>query len=235
MAKKTQSTIYIVGGGKGGVGKTMCSLALTDWLLNDQQHENVVAIETDDSNPDFYKSLQSVSEIKKEVINLDEESGWVRLMNMMPEFAKTGAQVVINTAARATPHLEKFMNDMQNGCNELNIQLNLMWSINRQRDSLLLLNKVLNASPTTKTTVVKNLYFGAAEKFVIFEASSIRNKVNEIDLPDLNDFVSDKIYSERLPLSAAAELQFGERISLQRFRKDCSVQFAKIASTVDKK
>ena len=235
MAKKTQSAIYIVGGGKGGVGKTMCSLALADWLLNEQQHDNVVAIETDDSNPDFYKSLQSVNEIKKEVINLDDESGWVKLMNMMPDFAKTGAQVVINTAARATPQLEKYMGDMQAGCTELQINLHLVWVINRQRDSLLLLNKVLEAAPTTRTTVVKNLYFGAAEKFVIFETSKARARCGEVDLPDLNDFVSDKIYSERLPLSAAAELQFGERVSLQRFRRDCAEQFAKLVATGDKK
>lgn len=225
MAKKQQATIYIIGGGKGGVGKTMCSLALTDYLVNEAKEANIVGVETDDSNPDFFKSIKKLDEVKKEVINLDDEAGWIKFMNMMPEFANNGANVVVNTAARATPHLEKYLNELQNGCNELQIQLHLVWVINRQRDSILLLNNVVKAAPNTKTTVVKNLYFGEAEKFVIFDSSKLKEKTDTIELPDLNDNVSDKIYSDRLVLSDVNEFGFGEKMALQRFRTKCVDSF----------
>lgn len=225
-----QSNIYIVGGGKGGVGKTMTSMALLDWLIHDttKQGQSITLVETDDSNPDVFKAYEKVEEVNKVIINLDAEGGWIKLMNMMPDWAKSGTSVVINTAARSTQSLAKHLPDFQAGADELKMKVHFMWSINRQRDSLLLLKNVLNAA-NVQTTVVKNLYFGNAEKFVLFDDSEIAKKVKAIELPDLNDFVSDKIYCDRLPLHATEKFQFGERIALQRFRTSAYEQFNKMA------
>jgi len=225
---KEIATIYIVGGGKGGVGKTMTSMSLIDWLLKHKENEKIILIETDDSNPDVFKSYEKVNEVEKQVINLDNEEGWITLMNQMPEWSENGKKVVINTAARATPSLSKYMNDFQDGANQLKIKMHFLWSINRQRDSLLLLNSVLKSATKLNTTVIKNLYFGEADKFVLFDASEIAKKVNSIELPDLNDFVSDKIYIERLPLHATDSFQFGEGIALNRFRSSSYAQFNKL-------
>lgn len=224
----SKSNIYIVGGGKGGVGKTLTSITLIDWLLNDKQAANVTLIETDDSNPDVYKAYQKTAEVKKEIINLDTESGWVKMMNMMPEWSKNNTQVVINTAARATPELTKYMPDMQAGANELKIKIHFLWPINRQRDSLLLLNNVLKEATSLDATVIRNIYFGDVEKYVLFEASELAKKVKAINLPELNDFVSDKIYTDRLPLSDVDKFLFGERIALSRYRNAAYEQFNKL-------
>jgi Cdc6-like AAA superfamily ATPase len=227
----SKATIYIVGGGKGGVGKTMTSMTLLDWLLNDKKNKAVTLIETDDSNPDVYKSYEKTEAVEKHVINLDTESGWITLMNQMPNWAKENKQVVINTAARATPVLSKNINDLHKGADQLNITIHFLWPINRQRDSLLLLNSVLKYAPTitTRTTVIKNLYWGNIEKFVLYDASEVVKKVKTIELPDLNDFVSDRIYIERLPLHDTEPFQFGERIALNRYRNNSYDQFNKLA------
>jgi cellulose biosynthesis protein BcsQ len=44
------SNIYYIGGSKGGVGKTLLSFALADYLLN--QERNVLLVDTDTDNPD---------------------------------------------------------------------------------------------------------------------------------------------------------------------------------------
>jgi MinD superfamily P-loop ATPase len=55
MDKPTeQGRIYWVGGSKGGVGKSMMTVATLDYLLDRKQ--NVVLVECDTSNPDVYKT-----------------------------------------------------------------------------------------------------------------------------------------------------------------------------------
>jgi MinD superfamily P-loop ATPase len=46
--------IYWVGGGKGGVGKSMVSMALLDYLLS--KGVPALLVESDTSNPDVYKA-----------------------------------------------------------------------------------------------------------------------------------------------------------------------------------
>ena len=73
--------IYIVGGSKGGVGKSMVSLALIDYLLNNGK--TVLLIETDNSNPDVHKALGA--SVQSRIIDPDEASGWVSLVNVCDE------------------------------------------------------------------------------------------------------------------------------------------------------
>ena len=47
--------IYIVGGSKGGVGKSIVALALVDHLK--RRNANIVLVETDTSNPDVMKAV----------------------------------------------------------------------------------------------------------------------------------------------------------------------------------
>ena len=224
----SKANIFIVGGGKGGVGKTMTSITLIDWLLYDKQSANVTLIETDDSNPDVYKTYQKTDTVTKEVINLDAEAGWVKLMNNMPNWAKYNTQVVVNTAARATPKLIKYIGDVQSGANELKMQLHFLWPINRQKDSLILLHDVISKHKLN-TTVVKNLYFGEAGQFALFDTTEFTKNIKSIELPSLNDVVADRVYSDRLTLNDADKFHFGERSSLARYRASAYEQFNKLA------
>lgn len=209
------------------MGKTMVSIAMVDYLINNSQKDSVTLIESDDSNSDAYKAYESTAEVTKKVINLDAQSGWIALMNEMPEWAQSGEQVVINTAARATNSITQNINDLIEGAKELDITVKMVWVVNRQRDSLALINDLLKTI-RLDTTIVKNLYFGNSEKFVLYDKSELKKKVKTIELPDLNDEVADKIYINRLPLHATKEFSFGERIALQRFRNDTAKQLETI-------
>ena len=65
--------IYLVGGSKGGVGKSMVTLALADNLQRKGIH--AVLLETDTSNPDVMKALRV--EIKCAAYDLDDADGWI--------------------------------------------------------------------------------------------------------------------------------------------------------------
>jgi Mrp family chromosome partitioning ATPase len=62
--------IYVVGGSKGGVGKSLVAMALTHLLS--EKGEKVFVIDADTSNPDVFKSYGS--EVTCELVNLDDAS-----------------------------------------------------------------------------------------------------------------------------------------------------------------
>ena len=88
--------IFLVGGGKGGVGKSLMSMALLDFLQTGGREPFLV--ETDTSVPDVFKAYQE--EIAGELVNLDEREGWIELVNLVESRAES--TIVINTGARMT-------------------------------------------------------------------------------------------------------------------------------------
>jgi hypothetical protein len=98
--------------------------------------------------------------------------------------------------------------------------------INRQRDSLELLSKYMEAIPKTEIHVVRNTYIGDPSKFKIYNSSNIKKTIEDrggktIDFPDLADRLADEIYNERLPIAEAGEkMPLGDRAELARWRSE---------------
>lgn len=215
MATKNGNKVIIVGGGKGGVGKSMVTMGIVDALL--ENGEQVVLVEADDSNPDTHKALNKL--VTSAICNIDHEEGYIALGNII-EANKT-AYVVVNSPARATKSIIKHGGILADVVAEQQRELVMLWPINRQRDSIELLKSFLDgAAGYSATYVLKNTYFGAAEKFSRFDASTQKNRVaGTIDYPELNDLLADKINDNRLAFSNASEgLTIAERSVLTRFR-----------------
>lgn len=129
--------VLIVGGGKGGVGKTTVTIALVDALVTDGQ--DVLLVESDDSNPDAWKALNGL--VRCEVCNLDNEGGYIALGNLIE--ANPKSVVVVNTGARATASLIEFGGIVKDVCQAMKRNLTIVWPINRQRDCIELLNDLI--------------------------------------------------------------------------------------------
>jgi hypothetical protein len=212
--------IYWVGGSKGGVGKSMMTVATLDHLL--EQAANVVLVECDTSNPDVWKAYRE--QVETELINLDEADGWIHLVNLCDRHK--GGVVVINTAARNNLAVRQYGRTLDSSLEELGSKLVALWVINRQRDSLELLREFMDAVPGAAVHVVRNGYFGDEKKFELYNGSKIRDEVEarggkSITLPDLADRVADDIYSRRISIKTAAkELAIGNRAELGRWRAE---------------
>lgn len=213
--------IIVVGGGKGGVGKTSVVLGVVDMLIT--RGEQVVVVESDDSNPDAYKALSKIT--KCEICNLDSESGYMNLCGIVE--ANADATIVVNTAARATKSLVDFGYMLADAAKELKRELVMLWVINRQRDSVELLKEFLDgATGYAATYAVLNLYFGNTEKFTRFETSKQQARVTgKIVYPELNDLVADKLIENRFALSNAECLSIAERSVLGRYRAAVEAAF----------
>ena len=216
--------LYLVGGGKGGVGKSLITLALVDYL---QRHDQTpMLVETDTSNPDVMKAIQS--EIECMAFDLDHADGWINLVNLCDEHQDK--PVVVNTAARNNHGVARYGSTLGNTLDELNRQLVVFWVINRQRDSLELLREFTTHFPQALVHVVRNAYFGDADKFTLYRDSNLRKIIEEkglsLDFPDLADRVSDDLRSKRLSVKqAATSMPIGHRAELLRWRNGYDTLF----------
>ena len=217
-----QGDIYVVGGGKGGVGKSFTTIALVDSL--EQAGVKAIVIESDTANPDVWKMYKD--EIECRLIDLDDANGWIDLVNACDEFKDH--VVVINTAARNNKGVVAYGETLNSTLVELGRELTTLWVINRQRDSLELLKEYRDALPGTKVHVIRNGYFGNEQKFELYNFSKTREMIESeggksLLLPDLADRVSDDLYSKRLSVSRAmTELPIGNRAELSRWRRDAA-------------
>ena len=78
---------------------------------------------------------------------------------------------------------------------ELGSRLVALWVINRQRDSAGLLKQFMSAIPRAEVRVVRNGYFGDEKKLELYNASKVRQTVEDrggksITLPELADRVA---------------------------------------------
>lgn len=205
--------IIVVGGGKGGVGKSMIAMCLLDML----REKSLIYIETDDSNADVYKAVHR--SVTSHVINMDTESGYLRLGEVIE--TEQPDYTVINTAARATQSLIDHSVLLSALATGTGATLSMVWAMNRQRDGLELLKSFMdNRTGYDAIYAVKNLYFGAPEKFLRYDTSKIKTQVKQtLELPELNDLLADKLVDERLPLWAdTKDLQIVQRSLLEKFR-----------------
>jgi hypothetical protein len=225
-----EKRIYLIGGSKGGVGKSLVTMALVDHLQ--EQGESVVLIESDTSNPDVWKAYKD--SVDAHLLNLDEADGWIELVNLCDSAPKSVA--IVNTAARNNRGVSAYGQTLNSTLAELKRQLVTLWVINRQRDSLELLKEYMTAIPNAHVHVVRNAYFGEEKKFELYNSSNLKKAVEDkggrsVTFPDLADRVSDDIYSKRLSIAKAQkELPLGNRAELSRWKSEAARILTEISS-----
>jgi hypothetical protein len=213
--------LILVGGGKGGVGKSLFSMAVVDFL--ESTKEAPFLIETDTSVPDVFKTYRET--IEGELVNLDEREGWIELVNLIE--SRPESTIVINTGARNQTGITNFGRTLRKALPELKRKLGVFWLIDRKRESLELLSDFSEALPEAEIHVVRNMYLGAENKFELYNGSNMRAAIERaggksLNFPELADRVTDAMNKGRLTIAKACqELSFGDRIEVERWRDEC--------------
>lgn len=220
--------IYLISGRKGGVGKSMVSMALLDYLQS--LDADVLLIDSDTSNPDVGRAYKDSVDTK--LLNLDISNGWMNLLNFCMDLPhKT---VVINGAARDGQGFKKFGEMLNESLPELTRRLVTLWIINRQRDGLEMLTNFLGEIAQSDVHVLRNGYYGETDKFELYNGSIVREEIEKrggksLTFPDLADRVCDALYTQAMSIDVAIkELPFGDRVELERWRGKARTMFEEI-------
>lgn len=220
--------IYLVGGGKGGVGKSLFSMTVVDYLGSTDRSPYLV--ETDTSVPDVYKAYQA--ETGGELVNLDEREGWIELVNLAE--GKPESAFVINTGARNQTGVNNFGKTLCKALRQLKRKLVVFWMIDRKRESLELLSDFLDAIPEADVHVVRNMYLGSEKKFELYNGSKMRAAIEKnggrsLNFPEVADRVTDAMNNGRLTIAkAVGELSLGDRMELERWRDECKAMLSEV-------
>ena len=219
------ANVYYVGGSKGGVGKSLFSFVLMDYLL--ERGRNVLLVDTDTDNPDVFKAHKGlvIPNLKCVLNSLDDADGWADLFDSVQSYPEHS--VVINAAARTKTSTASHGEIMKAALAEMKRELNVFWIINRQRDSVELLHTFMESFPDTVIHVCRNLYFGEAENFELYNSSNARAVIERrgksLNFPAVANRVADALYSKRLPIQIAyCQLPIGSKAELQRWRRVCA-------------
>ena len=133
-----QNSVFYVGGSKGGVGKSLFSFALVDYLLN--RNANILLVDTDTDNPDVFKAHKELGlpNLLCRLNSLDDADGWADLLDTVQNYPDHA--VVINAAARTKTSTASYGDIMKEALREMRRELVVFWIINRHRDSIELLH-----------------------------------------------------------------------------------------------
>jgi hypothetical protein len=220
--------IFLIGGGKGGVGKSLLSMTIVDFLSCAERAPFLV--ETDTSVPDVYKTYKA--ETGGELVNLDEREGWIELVNLVE--GKPESTLVINTGARNQTGITNFGKTLSKALPQLKRKLVVFWLIDRKRESLELLADFLEAIPDAEMHVVRNMYLGSERKFELYNGSKMKAAIEKnggrsLNFPEVADRVTDAMNKGRLTIAkAATELSLGDRMELERWRDECKSMLSEV-------
>ncbi len=220
--------IFLIGGGKGGVGKSLMSMTVVDYLSVSQSEPFL--IETDTSVPDVYKTYQA--DTGGELVNLDEREGWIELVNLVE--SRPESTFVVNTGARNQTGISNFGRTLSKALPQLKRKLVVFWMIDRKRESLELLSDFLEALPDAEVHVVRNMYLGTERKFELYNGSKMRAAIEKnggrsLNFPEVADRVTDAMNKGRLTIAkAASELSLGDRMELERWRDECKTVLSEV-------
>ena len=211
MSKKTKSLgrpIIMVSGDKGGVGKSTVAVNLVEWLLDFEDRINL--IDTDLTNPDvhaIYKKEPRINTLSPEDIDLDETDagGWIQAAKFASRNPET---LVMNMKAGSKLSLEKYHENVKGMFDAINRPLVLIWVLNIQRQSVILLLDALENLPNLHSVVVvKNLKNGFENEFILWDQKKETNEtfvnsdISEIIFPRVHASISLKLMDEKHRIS----------------------------------
>ena len=210
--------LIYVGGGKGGVGKSLVSMAIIDWLI--ARERSVALAESDVANPDVHKSYAKV--IPSTTVQLDEADGWLSLADFIHE--NTDATIIVNSGARVIEGIRAYGEHLNEWEREGQANLTVVWPINRLRDSVIALKQFRAVVSAGRTAVLRNLFFGRAEKFSRWDQSDFARRMMASgtrvgDLHELPDRIIDRIYDDRMSIAELLNSgHMGERSATNLWR-----------------
>jgi hypothetical protein len=199
--------VVVFHGDKGGVGKSTEACVFLDWMQKRQLP--VALVDGDTRNPDvsrmFSDSMPTIQ------ANLRVHEGWMDMTDFMMQ--QSDRTIVISLPAGIGAELPKEAGRFLQTISMLERPLSMFWVINRLPDSINLLNEAMHVmeSGLSGKIVVKNLFFGAEDKFSRWEASETKKRFEKsggvtITLTELHERTVDKLFSDNdnvMPFSSA--------------------------------
>lgn len=162
--------LFVSHGDKGGVGKSILSRLIAEYLKSHGLHWK--GIDADLRNPDFSRYYPEVS-----IQGISNEDDLVTLLNTL-ETSSGADRYVLNLPAQAGLILDS---ETVSALSEIKMKSICFFTMNSERDSTQQLKNFIekNGSSFSKIVAVQNGYFGRSDQFSLFQQSKTRKALLE--------------------------------------------------------
>lgn len=224
-ASTTPARFIIVGGDKGGVGKSFLAQALADFLL--ERKEGLAIIDADTANPDVLRMFEKY--VPCCLANVRSENGWMDVMDFV--IRHPGETIIMNTPQGIGEYMRADMTSFSEflAAEDVPVQMELWWTMNVGHDSVNLLAKANEAYGQffERIRVVCNLHFANGDKtdqgpFMLWHESPLRTRIEKnngmtLFFPGLHVRVVKKLFAplHTMPFGHAEDASTGEAIGLE--------------------
>lgn len=212
VATKTGQVIWVTGG-KGGVGKSTFARVLMHLLQN--KGVTLSAYDGDPDNAQLYRYYRnSGSGVQR--VAIGEQGKADALINDMDQH-KTDV-ILVDVAAGGSKSLLAMENDMRllSDAPEMGYRFTVVSVLSRIKDSVNLLKASIDMTESYPVhhIAVKNLYFGEADRFRLFDASKTKNRLLEgggqvLEMPELFDDTYELLDQQNLTFGDALKPESG--------------------------
>jgi hypothetical protein len=220
------SSIYIVGSSKSGIGKSLVTMALIDYLS--QIGQDCFLVETDPTCTDVHKSYQHIPFL---VLNLASKLGEIALIDLCDEHRDK--VIIVNATAEGIAGIEKYSQDLIANLTNLNRNVITLWILDRLKSSLKPLERYVHIMNGTIVHVVINNFFGSKTRFRIYNQSNLKTIIEQtgqtLILDRLEQSLCDRIFDCNSTIhNAAAGMSLASHLSLTTWRNKCKNIFEEI-------
>lgn len=218
--------IYVSHGDKGGVGKSMLSAVLIDYLLS--QGRKVTLIEGDEGQPDVALRYTRLIDIK--LVNLNRAGdAEAAIMSWMSAIKAVNVEddIVVNLPAAAGDTLDSLADMLIAAASECGHEMTIMYSLGAYATAADMLEKSLTEGmmasvPLSRTCIVYPEFLGKQETFTFYKTDVcigyIQGGGHEVVMPSLSPAaLAEAVFKAKGSFSALADketstLEFGQRI-----------------------
>lgn len=233
MLNKLQDTIHFVMNSKGGVGKSVVSALLAQYLVESQKGK-VLLVDTDPAN----KTLASYKALKVDAVDvINEDTDLIdqsKFDTFLEKFIEGDKVCLVDTGSGEFLPLNDYLikNKIHEVIAEMGKQLIIHVPVNygqAEAETIKVLVKILGNYPEVPIVVWENEYFGKSKvRFkdtVLFEQNE--NIIGAIHLPKKNEDTDVKDFSTMLKLSMTFDeaeksdkFQLLQKLRLKRIKKE---------------
>ena len=204
-------TIFYVGGGVGGVGKSIVSWVLVQFLIGKYgKNKAIHLIETNELYPDVGRVYRGKIPVSEFLLN-SKEGDWFSMFDTIERSRDT--MFVINTAPGNAAGIRKHGPAISAVLASWKIPYNFVtfWPINRQKNSVIQLEDFLECVTYGPVFPIRNKYFGEPKEFVFYKKHLEKTRklcdrvTKTLDFPALYDCIADEFYIEEKTIPEIAD------------------------------
>lgn len=210
--------IIIVGGDKGGLGKSLVARILAT-LLRSAAYQ-VMGFDCDARNAHLDRYYRNVMPVTRAYLR--HADGWGLLLDAW-ENSPSEAVLLVDLPGNVGDSVEREMHRVHRAVSMLNREILHIWVLDEEEDGITLLDRVKEFAPPQKTLVVMNGRFGDSPRaFVLWHESELREILlaggaAEAFIPSLQIRPRTKIARARCPFDdlSTLKLNISEQVDFE--------------------